>query len=76
MSIRQSLPFNKVPKLFLIHLVFQSIKILNNFPVKGGISDTIRPTTIMTGETLHYKNISVYIFYSNVKYMRKTLLKI
>ena len=31
-------------------------KILNQFPVGGvGVSDTISPTTIMTGEIIHYK---------------------
>ena len=49
------LPLNKVPKLFLIHLVFRSIKILNHFPVKESISDTIITTKIMTGKSLHYK---------------------
>ena len=54
-SIRHSLPFNTVPKLFMIHLVFQAIKIPNEFTVKGGISDTISSTKIMTGESMHYK---------------------
>ena len=35
--------------------MFQAIKTMNHFPVKGGISDTIRPETIMTDESLHYK---------------------
>ena len=51
---KTSLSFNKVPKLFLIHLIFQAIKILKHFPVKGGISDTISLTTIMKYESLHY----------------------
>ena len=42
-------------RIFLIHLVFQSTKMLNHFPVKVGISDTISPTTTMIGESLHYK---------------------
>jgi hypothetical protein len=25
------------------------------FPIKGGISDTLSPKTIMSGETLHYR---------------------
>ena len=33
--ITHSLPFNKVSKIFLINLVFQAIKIMNHFPVKG-----------------------------------------
>ena len=60
--IRHSLLFNKVYKLFLIHLVLQAIKILNRFPVKGGIYATNDPTTIMTGDILHYKkHIGVHI---------------
>ena len=54
-SIRIFLSFNKVPNIFIIYSVFQVIKILNYFPVKGGIYDTIIPTTIMTGESLHKK---------------------
>ena len=54
-SIRHSLPFNKFPKIFLTHLVFQVIKNLNHFPIKEGISEMISPTTIMTGKSLHYK---------------------
>ena len=54
-SIRHSLPFNKIHKLFMIHLVFQAIKMLNHFPVKGGIFDTISPTTIISSKSLHYK---------------------
>ena len=52
---RHSLPFNRIPRLLTIHIVFNSVKLLNYFPVKGGISATISPKTIMTGETLHYK---------------------
>ena len=54
-ATRHSLPFNRIPKLMMIHIIFHSVKLLNHFPAKGGISDTISPKTIMTGETLHYK---------------------
>jgi hypothetical protein len=54
-SFRHSLPFNRIPKLLTIHIVFVAVKLLNHFPPKGGISDTISPKTIMTGETLDYK---------------------
>ena len=52
--IRHSLHFYKVPKLFMIHLVIQAIKMMNHLPVKAGISDMITPTTIMTVKSLHY----------------------
>ena len=54
-SLRHSLTFNKVPKIFLIHLLFQAIKMINHIPVKGGISDMISPTIIMTGKSINYK---------------------
>jgi hypothetical protein len=54
-SLRHSLPFNRIPKLMTIHMVFIAVKLLNHFPPKGGISDTVSPKTIMTGETLDYK---------------------
>ena len=69
-------PFKKVTKKFMIYLVFQSIKMLNHVSVRGGIYDTIRPTTIMRYKSLHYKNILVYILDNTAKYMSKTLPKI
>ena len=48
----------------------------NQFPVIGGISDTISPTTIMIIKSLPYKTMLVYILYSTVKYIIKTLLLI
>ena len=35
--------------------MFQTVKLLNFFPTKGGISDTLSPKTIMSGEILYYK---------------------
>ena len=35
---------------------------LNHFPVKGGTSDMIIPTIIMTGDSIHYKrHIGIHI---------------
>ena len=42
-------------KAFTIHIMFHAVKLLNFFPTKGGISDTLSPKTIMSGETLDYK---------------------
>jgi hypothetical protein len=54
-SFRYSLPLNRIPKLLTIHIVFVALKLLNHFPPKGRISNTISPKTIRTGETLDYK---------------------
>jgi hypothetical protein len=59
-STRHSLPFNKIPKPLVICVIFLSVKLLsvkllNHFPAKGGVSDTVSPKTIMTGKTLHCK---------------------
>jgi hypothetical protein len=45
----------RIPKLLRIHIVFHTVKLLNLFPTKGGVSDTLSPKTIMSGETLDYK---------------------
>jgi hypothetical protein len=39
----------------MIHIVLNAVKMLNFFPKKGGISNTLSPKTIMSGETLDYK---------------------
>jgi hypothetical protein len=52
---RHSLPFHTIPKLMTIHSVLNVVKLLNFFPTKGGLSDTLSPKTIMSGETLDYK---------------------
>ena len=54
-AIRHGLPFNKIPNLLMVYIVFHVVNLLNHFPTKGGISDTISPRTIMAGETLNYK---------------------
>jgi hypothetical protein len=38
-----------------IHIVLNVVKLLNLFPTKGGVSDTLSPKTIMSGETLDCK---------------------
>jgi hypothetical protein len=50
-----SLPFQHIPKLLMINIVLNTVKMLNFFPTKGGISNTLSPKTIMSGETLNYK---------------------
>ena len=52
--IRQNLPFNRIPVLLVIYIVFTAVRLLNHFPQKKGISDMVSPMTIMTGDTLDY----------------------
>ena len=54
-STRHSLPFQHIPKLLTIHILFQTVKLLNILPTKGGIYDTLSPKTIMSGDILEYK---------------------
>jgi hypothetical protein len=45
-----------------IHIVLNVVKLLIFFPTKGGVSDTLFPKTIMSGETLDYKkNLSLQL---------------
>jgi hypothetical protein len=48
-STRHSLPFHTIPKLMTIHIVLNAVKLLIFFQMKGGISDTLSPNTIMSG---------------------------
>ena len=45
----------KIPKRLTIYIVFQTVKLLNFFPTKSGLSDTLIPKTIMSSEILDYK---------------------
>ena len=54
-AVRHGLPFQRIPKLLTIYIVFNVVKMLNFFPTKGGVSETLSPKTIMSGETLDYK---------------------
>jgi len=40
-------------------MVFFVVKLLNHFPVKGGVSAQYSPKTIMSGQTLNYKQCSL-----------------
>ena len=54
-----SLPVNTLPPLVLVHAVLFVTKLLNLFPVKGGILTQFGPKQIMTGEVVHYKFCSL-----------------
>jgi hypothetical protein len=54
-----SLPFYTIPNLMTIHIVLNVVKLLIFFPTKGGVSDTLSPKTIMSGETLDYKKHTI-----------------
>ena len=54
-AMRHAMPFTRIPKLLTIHLVFQGVRLLNCFPSKGGVSASLSPMTIMSGDPLDYK---------------------
>ena len=43
------LPFKRLPRLLLQHMVSDTIRCLNQFPLKNGISSTLSPASIVTG---------------------------
>jgi hypothetical protein len=55
-ALWHSLPFKMMPKLMIIHGIYNCVKWLNTFPPKGGISTTYSPRTIITGRPINYKN--------------------
>ena len=42
-------------KLLNTHIVLIMVKMINFFPTKGRISDSLTPKTIMSGEILEFK---------------------
>ena len=54
-AVRSSLPFKRIPRRLAINMVLYVVKQLTFFPTKGGVSETLSPRMIMTGETLDYK---------------------
>ena len=73
-SIWHRLPFNRIPKLFLIHLEFQAIKMLNHFPVKGGYMTRWSPQKLWQAIVFTTRKILDYILHSISKYLRKKLI--
>jgi hypothetical protein len=49
-ATQNSLPCERIPKLMTIHIVLNVFKLLNFFPTKGSVSDTLSHKTIMSGE--------------------------
>jgi hypothetical protein len=43
------LPFKRLPKLMIAHMVADVVRCLNQFPRKHGISDSLSPACILTG---------------------------
>jgi len=54
-ALRLGLPFSRLCKMLIVHLVFYATQMINCFPVSVGISKTVSPMTLMTGQPLNYK---------------------
>ena len=48
-------PFTRVPRLMIIHMVINAVKMLNYFPMKGGISPPMSPKALLDGLPLDFK---------------------
>ena len=49
-----TLPFHKMPRQLIIEMVYAANYWLNMFPRPGGISKTLSPRTLLTGQTWSY----------------------
>ncbi len=58
-AVQHSIPFTQIPAKMLTHMIFFVVKLLNYFPAKGGVSTQYSPKTIMSGQTLNYKQCSL-----------------
>jgi hypothetical protein len=53
-AIYNTLPYKCIPRIMMIEMVNYAVSWLNNFPPKGGVSQTISPRTIFTGVQLDF----------------------
>lgn len=49
-TLQYDLPYKKQPKMMTEGCVYTSIKNLNALPVLNGVSDTLSPSTLITGK--------------------------
>jgi hypothetical protein len=54
-ALRHSLPFNKIPLIITMYMVSHAMRMLNFFPQKTGVSETMSPKTIVSGSRLDCK---------------------
>jgi hypothetical protein len=59
-ATRHTLPFTYLPKTMVVAMVRNSTTWINTFPAKGGVSATLSPRTVLTGERFDY-NIHCHI---------------
>ena len=53
-AIYCTLPFNKMPRRLIIEMVYAANYWINMFPRKGGISKTLSPRVLLTGQSWSY----------------------
>ena len=53
-AIYCTLPFKKMPRRLIIEIVYAANYWLNMFPRKGGVSKTLSPRALLTGQTWSY----------------------
>ena len=58
-ALRQTLPFKNLPRKMVANMVLYVTKLLNFFPVKNGLSNTLSPKAIMTGEQINYTHYNL-----------------
>jgi Reverse transcriptase (RNA-dependent DNA polymerase) len=54
-AIIHGLPYPRLPKIMIIHMVLNVVKLLTYFPTKGGISPYWSPRMLMAGKPLDFK---------------------
>ena len=57
-SLRYTLPFNKIPKVMLVHMIFNVTMVMNMFPRKGG-NAIYSPQMIMTGRSVTIDDLNI-----------------
>ena len=66
-AIYCTLPFQKMPRRLIIEMVYAANYWLNMFPRKGGVSKTLSPRTLLSGQTWSYTTHCKLEFGDNVQ---------
>ena len=53
-SCNNSLPFARIPRIMLIHMVKNAVFWLNSIPAEDGVSEILSPRYILTGRSIDY----------------------
>ena len=72
-AMYHSLPYKSIPKIMIKAAAKHTMKWLNMFPPKGGVSKYFSPQAIVTGYPLDYNNNCVHSFGTSIQALQENV---